>query len=121
MLIVYQMTHTKVPKRFTFIPNDVEITEIASGKLVATGIENHHAKSYEFSKFVVDANPTTLLTHGNEVSRIWHERFGHLNFKYFQQLKKHSMFKGLPSIKTSNGLCKGCIVDKHPEHKFDRE
>ena len=26
LLSVYQMTHTKVPKRVTFIPNDVEIT-----------------------------------------------------------------------------------------------
>ena len=34
LLSVYQMTHTRVPKRVTFIPNDVEITNIASGKLV---------------------------------------------------------------------------------------
>ena len=75
------MTHTEVPKSVTFSPNDVEITEIASGKLVATGIANHHAKAYEFSKFATDAKPTAVLNHGNEVSRIWHERFGHLNFK----------------------------------------
>ena len=30
------------------------------------------------------------------------------------------MVKGLLAIKTSNGICKGCIVGKHPEHKFDR-
>ena len=29
------------------------------------------------------------------------------------------MLEGLPTIKTSSGICKGCIVDKHPEHKFD--
>ena len=81
MLSVYQMTHTGVPKRVTLSPNDVEIIEIASGKILATSIANHHAKAYEFSKFVVDAKPTALLTHGNEVSRLWHERFGYLNFK----------------------------------------
>ena len=80
------MTHTRVPKRVYFSPNDVEITEIASEKLIAKGLANHHAKAYEFSHFVVDAKPTALLTHGNEVSRLWHERFGHLNFKYFHQL-----------------------------------
>ena len=75
MLSVYQITHTGVPKRVTFRPNDVEILEIASEKLVATGIPNHSAKAYEFSKFEADAKPTALLTHGNEVSRMWHEIF----------------------------------------------
>ena len=95
LLRVYQMTHTRVPKRFSFIPNGVDISEIASGKLIATGLANHHAKTYEFSNFLLDANPTTLLTHGNEVSRLWHERCGHFNFKYLQQFQKHSMVEGL--------------------------
>ena len=82
------MTHTKVPNRVYFSPNYVEIMELASEKLIAKGLANHHAKAYEFSHFVPDADPkpTALLTHGNEVSRIWNERFGHLNFKYLQQL-----------------------------------
>ena len=29
------------------------------------------------------------------------------------------MVKGLPSIKATIGICKGCIVGKHPKHKFD--
>ena len=81
MLSVYQMTHTGFSKRVTSSPNDVEISEIASEKIIATGIANHSAKTYEFSKFVPDANPTTLLTQGNEFNRLWHEKFRHLNFK----------------------------------------
>ena len=86
LLSVYQMNHTRVPKRVTFFPNDVEITETTSGKLVAKGLANHHAKSYEFFHFLVDANPVALLTRGNVVSRLWNERFGHLNFKYLDQI-----------------------------------
>ena len=82
LLSVYQMTHTRVPKRVSFSPNDFEITKLASGKLVAKGLATHHVKACEFSHFVANANPTTLLTNGNEVSRLWHERFGHLKFKY---------------------------------------
>ena len=70
LLSVYLMTHTVVPKRVTFILNDVYISGSASKKLIATGLANHHAKTYEFSKFLPDANPTAFLTHGNEVSRI---------------------------------------------------
>ena len=39
LLSVYQMTHTGVPKRVSFILNDVEITELASGKLVAKALQ----------------------------------------------------------------------------------
>ena len=80
------MTHTGVHKRVSFSLNDVEIMKLASEKLIAKGLENHHAKAYEFSDFLADAKPTTLLTHGNEVSRLWNERFFHINFKYLQQL-----------------------------------
>ena len=86
LLSVYQMTHTGVPKRVSFSPDYVQITELASEKLVAKGSANHHEKAYDFSHFVEDAKSIGLLSHGNEVSRILHERFGHLNFKYLHQL-----------------------------------
>ena len=120
LLSVYQMTHMRVPKRVSFILNDVEITELASKKLVAKGLANHRAKAYEFSHFVANAKFTALMTHGNEVSRLRHERFGHFNFKYLQQLQKKSIFEGLLVIKATTGICKGCVVGKHPEHKCDR-
>ena len=30
------------------------------------------------------------------------------------------MVEGLPVIKETTGICKGCVNGKHPEHKFDR-
>ena len=30
------------------------------------------------------------------------------------------MVIGLPKIKFSKGVCQGCILGKHPEHKFER-
>ena len=30
------------------------------------------------------------------------------------------MVEGLPVIKATTGICKGCVVGKHPEHKFNR-
>ena len=30
------------------------------------------------------------------------------------------MVEGLPVTKATTGICKGCVVGKHPEHKFDR-
>ena len=37
-----------------------------------------------------------------------------------QQLQNISMVEGLAVIKATTGICKGCVVGKHPEHKFDR-
>ena len=30
------------------------------------------------------------------------------------------MVEGLPVIKATTGIYKGCVIGKHPEHKFDR-
>ena len=30
------------------------------------------------------------------------------------------MVEGLPVIKATTGICKGCVIGKHPKHKFDR-
>ena len=37
LLSVYQMTHMGVPKRVSFSPDDLEITKLASGKLIIRG------------------------------------------------------------------------------------
>ena len=79
LLSVYQMTHTGSPKKVIFSPNEVEITEISRGKFIAKGVANHAQKVYMFSHFLRYSNPSALLIHANEASKIWHEIFGHLN------------------------------------------
>ena len=44
LLSVYQMTHTGSPKKVIFSPDEVEITEISSGKVIAKGVANHAQK-----------------------------------------------------------------------------
>ena len=82
LLSVYQITHIGLPIRVVFNPNDVEISEIVTGKLIVVGKTNHVAKTYEFSKFVPDSKPSALLNHGNEVKWLWIKRFGNLKYKY---------------------------------------
>ena len=48
ILSVYQMTHTRSPKKAIFSPDEVEITKISSGKVIA----NHTLKVYMFSHFL---------------------------------------------------------------------
>jgi hypothetical protein len=61
-----------------------------------------------------------MLTHVDDSSRIWHERFGHLNFKYMKHINKNILVDGLPDIHFSKGVCEGCVLSKHPQEKFDK-
>ena len=88
LLSLYQMTHTGSPKKFIFSPDEVEITEISSGKVIAKGVANHTSKVYMFSHFLPYSNRSAILIDANEASKLWHEIFGHLNSSIFLILVK---------------------------------
>ena len=114
LLSVYQMTHTRESNRVTFTLDLVQIAEVSSNKVVALRYADHQVIMYKFSKFLPNSRGKTLLSHGNENYNICHEIFGHMNYKYLQALNKDEVVEGLPSIKSSNGACIGCVVGKHP-------
>ena len=118
LLSVYQMTHTGSPKKVIFSLDEVEITDISTGRVIAKGVANHAQKVYMFSHFLPYSNPSALLIHANEASKIWHEIFGHLNYKYLYDISEKEMVIGMPKIKFPKGVCQGCILGKHPKHKF---
>jgi hypothetical protein len=86
---------------------------------VATSEVNHRSRLYTFSEFI-EPDLALLLTHADESSRIWHERFKHLNCRYMQQLSKQILVDGLPNIHFSKGICEGCVLGKHPQEKFNK-
>ena len=107
------MTHTRSPKKVIVSPDDVEITEISNGKVIEKGVVDHTSKVYKFPHFLPYSNPSGLLIHANEERKIWHEIFGHINYKYLYDLSEKDMVIGLPKIKFSKGVCQGCILGKH--------
>jgi hypothetical protein len=119
LLSMYQMMNFGTGKKFVFTPNSVDIYNMQTNSKVATGEVNHQSRLYTFSKFI-EPDFALLLTHADESSRIWNERFGHLNFIYMQHLSKHRLVDGLPDIHFSKGVCEGCVLGKHPQEKFDK-
>jgi hypothetical protein len=87
--------------------------------IIAADEVDHKSWLYKFTKFTYN-DSYFLLTHANNSSRVWHRRFGHLNFRYMQQLSKIGMVKGFPDIHFSEGVCEGCIIGKHHEEKFEK-
>ena len=120
LLLVYQMTHTGEEKRVTFTLNMVEIAEISSDQVITIGYADHHERMYKFSIFLPTSNDQYLLSHDNEIPNLWHESFGHMKYKYLQELHRDEMVEGLPQIKSSNGACIGCVVGKHPERTYEK-
>ena len=76
------MTHTGTPKKVTFNSDSIEITEKSTRNLIVKGFANHASKAYDFPYIFLVSHPAALLTYANNTNKIWHEIFGHLNFKY---------------------------------------
>ena len=41
LLLVYHMTHARYPKKVVLSPNEVEISDILNGKVIAKGVVDH--------------------------------------------------------------------------------
>jgi hypothetical protein len=91
ILSIYHITHSGTRKasgvhsRFNSDFRDFD------GSKVAVGVADHQSRLYVFSHFIPKYPSVVLLTHVNEVNRLWHEIFGHLNYCYLQQLSKQGM------------------------------
>jgi hypothetical protein len=97
LLLLYQMTNSGTEKRVIFTPDAMDIYDMQTNSRVATGEVNHQSRLYTFSEFI-EPDSALLVTHADEISRIWHGRFEHLNFRYMQHLSKLGMVDGLPNI-----------------------
>lgn len=56
----------------------------------------------------------------NKEERLWHLRFGHLNFKDLSQLSQKSMVSGLPKEENPKTVCKECVQCKQTKSSFQK-
>jgi hypothetical protein len=120
ILSIYHITHSVSGRKVEFTPDSAVITDISTGSQLAHGIADHCSRLYFFSHFVSKYISTVFISQYNNISRLLHEIFGHINYKYFHKLNKENMVEGLPAIKFTSDVCQGCILGKHPEKKFDK-
>ena len=60
ILSIYQMTHTGLGKRVEFTQENVDISEVSTGKVVAVGVADHESKMYKFSHFLPYSSTNVL-------------------------------------------------------------
>jgi hypothetical protein len=75
---------------------------------------------YKFDNFGSSAFSLVFVAHSDDLSKLWHERFGHLNYHSLQQLCNQQMVTGLPLVSCIDGVCAGCVLGKHHRDSFEK-
>jgi hypothetical protein len=121
LLSLYQITHSGEGKTVEFSPHQVVIKDSKDPKhVIATGIINHITRLYKFDNFGSSSFPSVFVAHSDDLSKLWHEWFAHLNYHSLQQLCNQHMVTGLPLVSCRDGICVGCVLDKHHHNSFDK-
>jgi len=84
------------------------------------GIVDDITMSYKFENFGSSFFPLVFFTHSDDLRKLWHERFGDLNYCSFQQLCNQQMVNSLPLVSFRDGVCANCVLDKHHWENFDK-
>jgi hypothetical protein len=120
-LSVYQITHLGEGKTIEFSPHQVVSKDLKYPKhVLAIGIANDITRLYKFDNFGSSSFPSFFVAHSNDLRKLWHEWFGHLNYRSFQQLCNQHMMTDLPLVSCRDGVCVGCVLDKHHWDSFDK-
>jgi hypothetical protein len=121
LLSVYQITHSGEGKTVEFSPHQVVIRDLKDPKHVfATGIADNITRLYKFDNFGSSSFSSVFVAHSDDLNKLWHEQFGHLNYHSLQQLRNQQMVTGLPPVSCRYGVCVGFVLDKHYWDNFDK-
>ena len=77
-------------------------------------------RSYTVWKFCVIFSSFNICCSHDEVRNIWHERFGHPNYRSLQNLCKRKMVICLSIDSCRDGLYSRCVLRKNNHESFDK-
>jgi hypothetical protein len=121
LLSVYQITLSGEGKTVEFSPHQVVIKDLKYPKhVLATEIADDITRLYKFDNFGLSAFSSVFVAHSDDLSKLWHEWFGHLNYCSLQQLCNQQMVTGLPLVSCRDGVCAGCVLIKHHQDNFEK-
>jgi hypothetical protein len=55
------------------------------------------------------------------LSQLWHHRYGHLSYKGLRTMQSKKMVRGLPTFTVSDELCTDCIMGKHHRNAIPKK
>jgi hypothetical protein len=81
LLSVYHITHSCEGKTVDFSPHQDVIKYLKDPKhVLATGIIDYITRLYKFGNFVSSSFPSVFVDHSDDLRKLWHERFDHINY-----------------------------------------
>jgi hypothetical protein len=121
ILSVYQITHSSEGKTVEFSPHQVVINDLKDPQnVLATRIVDDITRLYKFDNFGSSSFSSVFVVHSDDLSKLWHEQFGHINYRSLQQLCNQQMVTSLPLVSCRDGVCASCVLDKHHRDSFDK-
>jgi hypothetical protein len=121
LLLVYQITHLGEGKIVEFSPHQFVIKDLKYPKrILATGIADDITRLYKFDNFGSSYFSSVFVSHSDELREIWHERFGHLNYRSLQKLCNQQMVTGLPLVSCIDGVCASYVLGKNHLDNFGK-
>ena len=104
LLSIYQITHSGEVKTVTFTPHQVVINYFKNPQnVLATRTVDDITSLYKFNNFGSSSFPLVFAAHSDNLRKLWHERFGHLNYCSLQQLCKDNMVTDLSMVSCKDG------------------
>lgn len=112
LLSIYHICHSGDGNSVEFTPHNVTIRQLQDPeKVVAIGIVDYENHLYQFHG-VDSSTSSSFIAHVDSVRKHWHERFGHLNYRYLQQMHTHNLVVGLPKMSCIDNIYQGCVLGK---------
>jgi hypothetical protein len=82
LLLLYQITHSGAGKIIEFSTHQVVIKDLKYPKHVLTNaIVDDITRLYKFDNFGSSYFPSVFVAHSDDLSKLCHERFGHINYR----------------------------------------
>lgn len=77
------------------------------------------SKNRTFKANITTSAPQCLLTTStNQEAYLWHQRYGHLNFKSLSDLRSISMVSGIPKLHVPDRVFSACLAGKQTRLPF---
>jgi hypothetical protein len=121
LLSIYQISHSGEGKTIKFSSHQVVIKDLKDHKhVLATEIANDITRLYKFDNFRSSSFSSIFVSHSDDLRKLWHEQFVHLNYHSLQQLCNQQMVIVIPHVSCRDDVFVGCVLDKHHQDSFDK-
>lgn len=76
------------------------------------------SQSRLYKLIIENSRPMCLMSKLDEVSKLWHNRLGHVNYQAMALMFREQMVEGLPKVSQPKDVCTGCLMSKQVKKTF---